>query len=100
MLRALGAGLHSLSPTKYKNRFFPTPPTKDYCLSITHSFFSYLTVLSTVKFQSSTKKVYQFARENFQTRLTRNNILRRFDSNVGIISVKKIYYKPRAYALQ
>ena len=60
----------------------------------------YLLVLSTVNFQNGTKKVYHFARENFHTRLTRNNILRRFDSNVGIISVKKIYYKTRAHALQ
>ena len=100
MLRALGAGLHSLSLTIYENRFFPTPPNKDYYLTTNVSFFMYLLVLSTVNFQNSTKKVYNFTRENFQTRLARNNILRRFDSNVGIISVKKIYYKPRAYALQ
>ena len=80
-LFTLGTGLHSTSHTIQQIRIFQTPPTKDYSLSITHSFFSYLAVLSTVKFQSSTKKVYQFARENFQTRLTVKSSLTRFDSN-------------------
>ena len=89
VLRACGAGFNTSTLTICEIRIFPTPPTKDYCLSITHSFFSYLSVLSTVKFGSSTKKVYYFTRENFHTRVTKNNTLRRFDSNTPPVSREK-----------
>ena len=89
VLRACGAGFNTSTLTICEIRIFPTPPNKDYCLTTNVSFFMYLLVLSTVNFKISTKKVYNFTRKNFQTRLTKNNILRRFDSNVGIISVKK-----------
>ena len=90
VLRACGAGWNTSTLTICQIRIFPTPPKKDYCLTTNISVFLYLRVLSTVKFQSSTKKVYHFDREIFHTRLTKNNTLRRFDSNKPQINILKL----------